>query len=70
VREYIKETIEPLAPDIAAQWWATKVLERLKERFGPDHFAVVELERRIRCVTEKYSRLKPGHGGRRHETVR
>lgn len=66
VRDYIREVVSPLAPDIASQWWAAKIVDKLKERFGNNHYAVVELERRIKCVTEKYNRLKPGCGGRRH----
>jgi hypothetical protein len=65
VREYIREVVTPLAPDIASLWWAHKIVEGLKKKFGKDHYAVVELERRIACVTEKYDKLKPGHGGKR-----
>lgn len=64
VREYIREVIAPLAPDIASLWWAHKIVDGLKKRFNKDHFAVVELERRINCITEKYDKLKPGRGGR------
>ena len=65
VREYIREVVAPLAPDIASLWWAQKIVDKLKERFGQNHYAVVELECRINCITEKYDKLKPGCGGRR-----